>query len=595
MSDLKGGSFGLAHPSEVPVADTPEKTSADKEAAATHGSDESANENQSDDEISQDAQAGVQAIEAFTKVWTTPHIIMAYVTIWIIIFVDAMQSSMSSLLTPYVTSSFKSHSLTATTGIMANIISGLAKLPLAKVLDIWGRPQGFASMVFCLTLGLIMMAACVNVEMYAAGQVFYWIGYNGVAYCSSVFIADTSSLKNRAFMMAFITSPYIITMWIGGPLAAAFMKGPGFQWAFGTFAIVTPFICSPLLILFIINYRKAAKLGLLPKRESNRTAWESIKHYAIEFDLAGILILAAGLALFLLAFNIYSYQAEQWRSPLIICFLVLGLLLMIAFPFYEKYVAPVTFLPYHLLLDRTVMGACILAAVSFVSFYIWNSFFPSFLQVVNNLDLNKTNLVSFTYNIGSCFWSFVVAFAIHKTGRFKWLALYFGVPMNILGIGLMIKFRQVDQDVGLIVMCQVFIAFAGGTLVICQQMAAMAVVTHQHVATVLALESMFSSIGGAIGSTITTAIWTGTFPGRLYEHLPAEVKDDYMTISRDITVQLGYEYGSPTRHAIAQAYGDSQRYMLIAAAAIQVVSFVAVWAWRDINVKEFKQVKGRVI
>lgn len=87
-----------------------------------------------------------------------------------------MQQGMANSLTPYVTSSFQLHSLTATTSIMSSIIGGLTKLPLAKVLDIWGRPHGFALMVFFLTLGLIMMAGCNNVETYAAAQVFYWVG-----------------------------------------------------------------------------------------------------------------------------------------------------------------------------------------------------------------------------------------------------------------------------------------------------------------------------------------------------------------------------------------------------------------------------------
>jgi MFS family permease len=96
--------------------------------------------------------------------------------IWIILFVDAMQQGMAGALTPYVTSAFLSHSLTATTGIMSSLIGGLFKLPLAKILDIWGRPQGFAISVAFLTVGLIMMAACNNVETYAAAQVFYWVG-----------------------------------------------------------------------------------------------------------------------------------------------------------------------------------------------------------------------------------------------------------------------------------------------------------------------------------------------------------------------------------------------------------------------------------
>lgn len=87
-----------------------------------------------------------------------------------------MQQQIRFSFLPYVTSSFQLHSLTATTGIMSGIIGGLVKLPLAKILDIWGRPQGFALMVFCLTIGLIMMAACQNVETYASAQAFSWVG-----------------------------------------------------------------------------------------------------------------------------------------------------------------------------------------------------------------------------------------------------------------------------------------------------------------------------------------------------------------------------------------------------------------------------------
>lgn len=87
-----------------------------------------------------------------------------------------MQQGTGSLLTPYVTSSFAQHSLTATTGVMSGIIGGVSKLTLAKILDIWGRPQGFLVVVILMTLGLIMMAACNNVETYAAAQVFYWVG-----------------------------------------------------------------------------------------------------------------------------------------------------------------------------------------------------------------------------------------------------------------------------------------------------------------------------------------------------------------------------------------------------------------------------------
>jgi hypothetical protein len=88
-----------------------------------------------------------------------------------------MQQGMTGQLTPYVTSSLQAHSLTASTSIMLSLIGGIFKLPLAKILDIWGRLQGFALMVCSLTLGLVMMAGCNTVETYAAAQVFYWLGF----------------------------------------------------------------------------------------------------------------------------------------------------------------------------------------------------------------------------------------------------------------------------------------------------------------------------------------------------------------------------------------------------------------------------------
>ena len=80
------------------------------------------------------------------------------------------------VLTPFVTSTFALHSLTAATNIISSIIGGLSKIPLAKILDTWGRPQGLALATLVWLLGFIMMAACQNVETYCAAQVFSVVG-----------------------------------------------------------------------------------------------------------------------------------------------------------------------------------------------------------------------------------------------------------------------------------------------------------------------------------------------------------------------------------------------------------------------------------
>ncbi|KAI5863547.1 MFS general substrate transporter [Durotheca rogersii] len=593
---MRGPLARFGRPLVVPVVESEQKEhdkEHDKEAGAI---DVPPHASESDsDAIDTTAQAGVQKIEATTKVWSQRDLILAYIFIWIIYFVDSMQQGMGNLFGPYVTSTFYQHSLTATTGVMSGIIGGVSKLPLAKILDIWGRPQGFLVVVLIMTLGLVMMAACENVETYAAAQVFYWVGYNGISYSLSVFIADTSSLKNRGLMLAFISSPYIITVWITGPMADHALTGIGWRWGFGIFSIITPVMCLPLFFLFTWNYAKARKAGLLALTSSGRTTWQSIKHYFWEFDIVCLILLCGGFALFLLPFNIYSYQYYGWRDPLTICMIVFGALLLVAAVLWERFLAPVRFMPWELLKDRTVLGACILSAVLFVEFYVWTAYFTSFLQVVMNLSVTQTGYIGNIYSVGSCFFSFIVGWIIHRTGHFKQITLYFGVPMTILSIGLLIHFRQPDTHIGFIIMCEIFYAFAGGACVIGEQIAVMAAAAHQHVAVVLAMEGMFSSVGGAIGGSISAAIWTGLFPVRLAENLPPESQANLTDIYAKLPTQLSYPIGSPTRDAIILSYGEAQKWMFVAATAITGLGLVCVMMWRDIKVKDLKQVKGRVV
>lgn len=308
----------------------------------------------------------------------------------------------------------------------------------------------------------------------------------------------------------------------------------------------------------------------------------------------GIVLLCAGFALFLLPFSLATYQANQWASGSIIAMLVVGVFLLGIFPLYEKFVARKPFLPFHFLVDRTVLCSCLNAGTLFMSFYCWDAYFSAFLQVVYGLSISDAGYIANIYNIGSCFFAIVVGVWIWSTGMFKCVAL-FAVPIQILGTGLMIYFRQPDQHLGYVIMCQIFIAFSGGALVISQQLAIMAAVGLEHVAEALALQALFTAIGGAIGSSISGAIWTNTFPQALAEYLPASAQGDLSLIYGDIKTQLSYAVGTPERDGIIAAYGKSQRYMCIAATAVLALSLIWVSLWRNYNVKATKPAGTTII
>ncbi|KAF4463517.1 siderophore iron transporter [Fusarium albosuccineum] len=166
----------MAEVAEKSPATSPEGGIGDDHNKEANKTDLKHNGFDSDEPIDPNAQAGVQNMQAITSVWMRPALVTAYISIWIIYFVDSMQQANSTALKSYVTSAFQSHSLTPTTDIMSSIIGGVFKLTLAKILDVFGRPQGYFLSLCLLTLGLVMMAGCNGVETYAAAQVFYWVG-----------------------------------------------------------------------------------------------------------------------------------------------------------------------------------------------------------------------------------------------------------------------------------------------------------------------------------------------------------------------------------------------------------------------------------
>ncbi|KAF2791558.1 MFS general substrate transporter [Melanomma pulvis-pyrius CBS 109.77] len=540
-------------------------------------------------------QKGVQDIEAVTIYWSKTALVVSYVLIWLVYFVLGLVSGVSGALLPYVTSAFAEHSLTPTTGILSSVICGVTNLSIGKALDIFGRPQGFLFCVLLAVIGLIISAACNNVEAYAASQVFYLVGLNGIGFSLNVFLADITSLRNRGLVVALCSTAYVITPWLGGPISSAFLKGAGWRWAFGMASILIPAVTLPFFGLFTYHFSRAKKQGIVPTRASKRSPWESLVYYLREFDAAGLLLLSTGVAFFLLPFNLYTIQAKGWGSAIIICFLVVGIVLLIAFGVWERFFAPISFIPWKFLQDRTALGACILSLILFLSNACWAAYFSSILQVVQGLDVAHASYVVQTYTVTSFIFTIFGGAVISYTGRYKPVTLYVAIPFSILGVSLMIHFRQPGLNVGYIVMSQIFMAFGNGIIVITAEIAILAICEkQQYFAVGLAVLSMFSNIGNAIGFTISAAIWQDILPKKLALYLPAEDLPNLAIIYGDIVTQLSYPVGSPTRLAIQHAYGDAQKYLFTAGTAVWVIGFVSTLVWRNIDVTGIKQTKGHV-
>jgi hypothetical protein len=82
----------------------------------------------------------------------------------------------------------------------------------------------------------------------------------------------------------------------------------------------------------------------------------------------GLLLISAAFSLLLLPLSLASYQAKGYQSGMIIAMLVIGAVCLLTFPVYEKYFSKKSFIPFYLLTNRSVVGACLLSAFLFISF-----------------------------------------------------------------------------------------------------------------------------------------------------------------------------------------------------------------------------------
>lgn len=492
-------------------------------------------------------------------------------------------------------SSFSNAPAYTTASILSNIIGGILRLPIAKTLNIWGRAEGYLLMVGVYLLGMIILASTNGVNGYAAGYVLYYIGFDSIYIILDIFIADTSGLRKRAFTFAFAATPFICTAFTGPLAADSFLAMTSWRWAIGAFCIIQPFVYVPLAVVFKYYERKAEKMGLYRHKASGRTGMQSVVHYFHEFDLFGALIIMAAFLLFLLPFSLESYGRITYGSAGFICMLIFGILLFPAFYVWERYFAKVHFIRWQLFKERTVCGACLMALTLYFSFYCWNLNYYSFVKVIYALPVSEAGYMTQIYNVGSTFAGVIFGIIVYVTCYFKWFAFSFGLGLLFLGSGLTVYFRSDVHGIGFIVMCQIFIALGGGTIVIANQLAVMAASDRSGVPMMLATLFLFNSVGGAIGDAVSAAVFSNTWVAAYTRAAPEAWKSQaYSIYLGGYLTQESFPPGTPVREAINYAWSQNMLWSATAAVCSLILGIPAVLVWKNYYVNK-QQNKGTMI
>lgn len=224
-------------------------------------------------------------------------------------------------------------------------------------------------------------------------------------------------------------------------------------------------------------------------------------------------------------------------------------------------------------------------------------YFSSYLLVVKDLDLDlkSSTYILNAFNLSSTVSSLIVSGLIKLTNRYKWFVVL-GSCIFTLGIGLMLRYHVEDASLAAIIGIQVLIGFGAGMLNVPAQLGVQATAGHQHVGVATAVFLTLISVGGAIGSAISGAVWGRLFPKKLQQYLPSDSRDQATAILRDINQALQYKVGSPERIAISRSIEETMQRLVKYALCVCGLLVVSSLLMSDYDLSEIEQgVTGRVI
>lgn len=463
------------------------------------------------------------------------------------IFLTCWVATLDSLTTfnyqPFATSSFNRHLMLLTLTIATLVISAVSKPFIAKISDLSSRPAVYVLVLVLYCLGFVILACLPTIAAFVIGTVFISIGQSGVNLMNNIIVADMTPLKWRGFVNALMSTPYLVTTWVSGYIINDIVS-LNWRWGYGMFAIISPVALAPAILIMVWLDRRAQKEGKISFSDHRNhedvvlQAWATrLRDLLIEIDAIGLILLGFAFSLLLLPFSLYEYAKGGLSNPSMIAMIVVGGVLLIAYVIYECWFAPFPLLPRRVLLNRTFICCVMIDVVYQFGGYLPLLYFSSYTMAVLNLSIRDWTYLSNTYTMGLCFFAIIWGLLFRIYHRYKLFQVY-GICIKLIGMGIYVKCaaQSTPPSLGTVVAGLIVTSLGDSASVMGTQVAAQAAVPHQDMAATISVLSLYSSIGAALGSAVTSLIWSSKMPKALLKYVGnQELAASFYTAVTDIS------------------------------------------------------------
>ncbi|KAJ5925256.1 hypothetical protein N7454_007895 [Penicillium verhagenii] len=513
---------------------------------------------------------GVARIEIINASLTRNDRMMMFLGVFLVGYAYGLDSQVRSTYQSYATSSFGEHSLLATVNVVRSVIAAAAQPAAARIADVFGRFELVAvSMVFYL-IGTTVESCATSIEMFSAGTVLYQLGYTGIVLLVEIIIADITSMRSRVFFSYLPATPFIINTWISGYITSAVVNNKdGWRWGIGMWCIIYSVCSLPLLWTLFYTSRRAEKAGALEHHPSPLRAF-GMRRLAVnmfhQLDVVGIFLMIAIFGFILAPLTIAGGTESQWRSPFIITSLLIGVLCIPIFIFWETKGAKHPLAPFNLLNDRGIWSALAIRCLLNFSWYLQADYLYTVLIVAFDFSVATATRIQSFYSFFGLISGLITGIIIYRTRRLKFLIIC-GTCLFMMAYALVLYFRG-GADGGSkagVITAQILLGLAGGFFAYPTQASVQAATTHEHMAVLTGIYLGSFNIGSALGTCVSGAIWTQTLYKSLVANLDFQPNSTLAHAVYDSPFEVipSYPIGTPERTAIILSYRHVQRLLCV--------------------------------
>ncbi len=436
--------------------------------------------------------------------------------------------------------------------ITTALLATAASTPIwGKLADLYNKKVLVQSAIVIFVIGSVIAGFASNVPILLGARVIQGIGMGGLTALVVAIIGSIIPPRDRGRYSGYMGGVMAVSM-AGGPvLGGVIADGLGWRWCF--------FVCVPLAVIALVLLQKTLHI-------------ETDRKDGVKIDWLGATLLTAGVSVLLIWVSFAGKATYyDWVSTESAVLVGIGLLLLIATVFVEsKATSPI--IPLKIVTERTTALAIISSVAVGVGLFGATTFLGQYFQTARGHTPTEAGLLTIPMVFGMLVGTVGSGQLITKFGKWKGFVVA-GSILQLIGF-LLLSTIDHETHMWLIGLMIALLGLGTGMLMQNVVLAVQNTVSVHNIGAASSVVAFFRTFGGAIGVSVLGSVLATRVTDLTAEGF-AKLGIDTHTPGGGGNLNLKV-LPEPVQDVIRVAYGDATGRIFLIAAAVAVVTVIAV-------------------